>query len=120
MRESRNIMNGKFWPKNAADVMEVMSTPTHAFNAAFRQTSSYWEMVYGFARHGIIDANFLVESNGEGLLLFAKIQPYLAEVRAQTSPTAFQNAQWMAEETSEGKRRFDLMSARVKKMTAEK
>ena len=89
-------------------------------NAPFRQTSSYWEMVYGFARHGIIDPGFLIESNGEGLFLYAKIAPYLAEVRQNSSPTAFQNAQWISEETTEGKRRYELISARVQKMLAAK
>lgn len=119
MRESRNIMNGKFWPKTAADVLEIMNTPDHAFNAAFRQVTGYWEMVYSFAKHGIIDADFLVESNGEGIFVFSKIQPFLTEIRQQ-SATAFLNAEWMIDNSGEAKRRFDMLRARVEKILASK
>lgn len=116
MRDSRSAVFGKFWPKSAAEVLEVMNSPEHPINAPLRQVSSYWEMAYGFARHGIIDPDFLIETSGEGLFLYAKIAPYLQDIRTQLSPTAFQNCQWMAEQTVEGKRRYETIAARVEKM----
>ena len=47
----------------------------YPLNAAWRQTSSYWEMVYSMARHGIVNPDYWVENNGEGLFLFAKVAP---------------------------------------------
>lgn len=117
MRESRSAINGKFWPKSFADVKELM-TPDHPLNAAFRQTSSYWEMVYGFSRNGIINADFLCESNAEGLFLFAKIFPWLEDVRANSSPLAFRNAEWITQNSQEAKRRFDLFRKRVETMAS--
>ena len=116
MRDSRNAINAKFWPKSYEDFLAV-TKPDNPLNAAFRQTSSYWEMVYGMAKHNIIHGDFLVENNGEGLFLFAKIQPYLDRFRKEnSSPTAFQNAEWVAKNTEEGKRRFETIQNRVKKM----
>lgn len=115
MRESRDTVNTKFLPKSLQDV-EAVLTPGNEINAAFRQTSTYWEMVYGFARHGIIDANFLIESNAEGFFLLAKVYPYLAELREKYSPLMFRNAEWIATESEEGKRRFALIQKRVATM----
>jgi hypothetical protein len=53
-------------------------------------------MVYGMAKHGVVHTEFLLESNGEGLLLFARVEPYLAAIRAATSPRALRNAEWIA------------------------
>lgn len=116
MRDSRNAINAKFWPKTYEDVLAVTKFDS-PLNAAFRQTSSYWEMVYGIARHGIANADYLIENNGEGLFLFAKIQPHLERFRKEnSSPTAFQNAEWISTNCAEGKRRFEMIQARVRKM----
>ncbi|MBZ0152538.1 MAG: hypothetical protein K8J09_13510 [Planctomycetes bacterium] len=95
MRESRDHINRDFWPKNEAEALAILK-PDHPLNRAYRQTSTYWEMVYGMAKHGVINTEFLLESNGEGLLLYARVEPYVEAIRKQTSPRAFQNAQWIA------------------------
>jgi hypothetical protein len=117
MREARNAINFTFWPKTLDEVAAVLK-PDHPLNSAWRQTSSYWEMVYSMARHGIVSPDYWVENNGEGLFLFAKVAPFLAEVRAKTSAAAFRNAEWLATETAEGRRVFQMLSERVKRMTA--
>ncbi len=114
MRESRNAINSKFWPKNFDDVAAV-TKPDHPLNVAFRQTSGYWEMVYGMARHGIVHGDFLVENNGEGLLLFARIEPYLEQFRQISSPRAFRNAEWVATHTEAGRLAMETFRARVKR-----
>lgn len=119
MRESRNAINQKFWPKSFEDVQAVMK-PDHPLNAAFRQTSSYWEMAYGMAKHGIVHADYLVENATEGFFLFAKFQPFLERIRKEISPTAFQNAEWASTQTAEGKRRFEMVSGRIRKMMESK
>jgi hypothetical protein len=120
MRDSRNSINGKFWPKSYADVLAI-TKPDSPMNAAFRQVSSYWEMVYGMAKHGIIHADFLIENNGEGLFLYAKIHPFLERFRKEnSSPTAFQNAEWISTQCAEGRRRFEMIQNRVRKMAEAK
>ena len=117
MRQSRDAINGKFWPKSYDDVAGLMDM-AHPMNAAFRQTSSYWEMVYGMVKHGVLNPDLMMESNGEGLLLLAKIWPYLSEIRKNLSPTAFTNTEWIAKNTSAGKERFELIQKRVAQMSA--
>ncbi len=103
MRESRAAISRDFWPKSFADV-KAMSDRTNPVNPAWRQVTSYWEMVFGMARHGIVHPDYLAETSGEGLYLFAKVQPYLAQYRAEIRSNAFVNAEWMATECEAGKK----------------
>jgi hypothetical protein len=119
MRDSRNAINRDFWPKSFADVLAVTKAE-HPLNAAWRQTGTYWEMVYGTVRHGIVNADYFMESNGEGMFLFARVAPYLEEFRREVSPFAFQNAEWVAKNTTTGQKMFALFSARVQKALAAK
>lgn len=115
MRESRNAINGKFWPRNAAEAAAVTAND-HPLNVAFRQTSGYWEMVYGMARHGIIHADFLVENNGEGLFLYARVEPYLAAIRQAGSPRAFHNAEWIVANCATAQTLMEGYRARIKRV----
>lgn len=114
MRESRNAINGKFWPKSYEDVLAI-ANPEHPMNAAFRQTSTYWEMVYGTIKHGIANPDYLLESNAEGIFLFAKMAAHLEQFRKDFSPIAFQNAEWVVTKTEKGKQLFEYISKRVQK-----
>jgi hypothetical protein len=115
MRDARNAINGQFWPKSFADIVAVQK-PEHPLNAPFRQVGTYWEMVYGIVKHGIVHPDYFLESNAEGLYVFAKVAPFLDSFRKEVSATGFRNAEWVARETSEGKRLFELFTARVKKV----
>ena len=119
MRESRNAINRDFWPKSFAELVAVTKAD-HPLNAAWRQTTTYWEMVYGAVKHGIVNADYFMESSGEGMFLFARMAPYLEEFRREVSPAAFQNAEWVAKNTAVGQRMFAMFSARVQKMLASK
>jgi hypothetical protein len=113
MRASRDAINAKFTPRSYEDFLAI-TKPDHPHNAAFRQVSTYWEMVYGMARHEIVHAEYLVENSGEGMLLFAKVSPYLARFREEVSPRAFLSAEWAATHTQAGKRVLELFQSRLK------
>jgi hypothetical protein len=119
MRESRDAMTRDFWPRTAEEALEVLRTD-HPLNRPYRQTSAYWEMVYSMARHGIIHGDFLVENNAEGLLLFARVEPFLNQLRAASSPRAFRNAEWVATQTEMGRVIMEGFRARVAKTLAGK
>jgi hypothetical protein len=114
MRASRHAINREFWPRTFEDVLTVLK-PEHPLNAAFRQVASYWEMVYGFARHGVVHPEFWMENNGEGMFLYAKTAPFVERLRQDWQPVAFINAEWAAKETAAGRRSFETFTGRVKK-----
>lgn len=117
MRESRAAINRDYWPRTAEEAIDVLR-PDHPLNRAYRQTTGYWEMVYGMARHGVIHAEFLVENNGEGLFFFARAEPYLAQIRQTASTRSFRNTEWVARETEMGRALMETFRARVAKVLA--
>jgi hypothetical protein len=80
MRQSRTDINSKFAPASYEEFLAV-TQPNHEHHAAYRQVSSYWEMVYAMAKHGVVHGEFMLESCGEGLLLYAKVRPFLERFR---------------------------------------
>jgi hypothetical protein len=117
MRESRRFMTAEFWPRSAEDLLAV-TKPDHPGNAASRQVIGYWEMAFGLARHGIVNPDYLAENSGEGFFILAKAYPWLAELRAATSPRAFRNSEWIATNCDEGKEQFGYYRQRVDKALA--
>jgi hypothetical protein len=114
MREARAELTRDYLPKNAGEAVAILKHD-HPLNRAYRQVSTYWEMVYRMARYGIIHGDFLVENNAEGLLLYARVEPYLKEIRAAANPASFRNAEWVATEVPMGQATAERMRARVKK-----
>ena len=113
-REARDLLNFQFWPKSYEDVKEVQN-PDNPMNFAWRQLSAYWEMVYGMARNGIVNADYLVENNGEGIFFFAKVVPYVEQIRADGSPYALRNVEWATKECETGRQMFASIQEFVQK-----
>lgn len=116
MRESRRTIAG-WTPRSFEDVVAITKLDDPR-NAAWRQVSSYFEMAYGFARHGIVPADFLAENATEGLLLYAKIEPHLKTFRKQISPTAFRNSEWIVRKSTVARERLKLFQKRMAAMRA--
>lgn len=114
MRQSRDALNQKFIPKTFEEFAAVTKAD-HPLNPAYRQVGTYWEMAYGLIKHGVLNADLAMESNGEGLILFAKAQPWLEKIRAELNVRAFRNAEWVATQTEPGKKLFEIFAARVAK-----
>ena len=114
MRASRTTMM-QFMPHSYEELLSV-TQPSHHSNAAWRQVSSYWEMAWSFARHGVCNPDFLIENTTEGLFLYAKVLPFLERYRKEGSPYAFKNAEWITTQCETGKQRLEVVQARVRKM----
>jgi hypothetical protein len=115
LRESRASVINRFWPTSYDDVQPYFKAE-HPMNAPWRQVSTYWEMVYGMVKHDIVHAGYFLESNIEGLVFYAKMLPWVAEIRRDSSPASFRNTEWVATQSPEGQRIFEVVQARVKKL----
>lgn len=118
MRESRKAIAA--WLPRSFDDVQAILQPAHPHNPAWRQVSSYFEMAYGFARHGILHTELLAENTGEGLFLFAKMEPYLQDFRRDYTPLAFRNAEWLIEHSPAARERLALFQKRVAALLAQK
>ena len=117
MRESRDAIMNAFWPRTYEDVVAVTKRE-HELNRAYRQVGTFWEMAYGMVKHGIVNAGYFLESNGEGFFLLAKVHPYLDSYRRDVNPLAFRNAEWAATQAEAGRALFAVIQGRVAKLAA--
>jgi len=86
MREARSWFLMKFWPKSAQEIADVSNAFGTPENAYFRQIVSYWEMSASLALRGAVDAELFMDWSGEMVFFFAKVYPYLKEVREKVNP----------------------------------
>ena len=64
--------------------------------------------------NGVVHADYFLESNGEGLFIYARVAPFLDGYRAAMgSPLAYRNAEWVARETELGRLIFERFEKRI-------
>jgi hypothetical protein len=78
MREARKWFVS-FFPESVEDIMKTMID--EKTSAYYRMVTSYWDMAAGFVNHGAIDEEMFMDANGECIIVFSKIEPFLAELR---------------------------------------
>lgn len=89
MRKARNWIFS-FNPTSADEIMQTMMDPDAG--PYLRMVTSYWDMAATFVNQGAIDADMFNATAGEHVMVFAKVQPFLAELREKfQNPEAFAN-----------------------------
>jgi hypothetical protein len=87
MRQARNW----FFTFNPESIEDIQRTAMGEHSAYFRMVTSYWDMACSFVNHGAIDAEMFNDAAGEQVFVFAKIQPFLEQIRAVGNPTYMQH-----------------------------
>lgn len=80
MREARMWFLSEFAPQSAMDIIKLFQNGERA-SAHFRTVVSYWDMASSLVLNGAIDENLFLDANTEHLFIYAKIAPFIAEVR---------------------------------------
>lgn len=79
MREARNWYIQEFNPESLQEISEVMMSDKSAY---LRMVATYWDMAASFVNHGAIDEQMFADANMEYVVVYAKLEPFLAEARA--------------------------------------
>ena len=85
MRQARNWYF-TFSPESAEDVAAVARGERSAY---YRMVTSYWDMACSFVNHGVIDEQMFLDANQEQNFVFAKIQPFIAQIREMANNPAY-------------------------------
>ena len=80
MRQARKWYSSSFNPTSAQDVIDTMMDPE--VGAYFRMVTSYWDMACAMVNHDAIDPDLFAETNGEHFIVYAKLEPFIADIRA--------------------------------------
>jgi hypothetical protein len=81
MRQARNWYF-TFHPESAEDITAVARGEHSAY---YRMVTSYWDMACSFVNHGAIDEQMFNDANGEQNFVFAKIEPFIAQLREMSN-----------------------------------
>lgn len=118
MRKARAFMTG-FTPKSVDEIVKLGNAWGTEENAYFRQVTSFWEMAASFVLHDAIHEQMFLDSAGEMLFIFAKFQPFLAEVRQKLGNPAFlAKSEAVINRSSDARVRLQAMIERQKVIAA--
>ena len=81
MREARAWFFTEFAPQSGREIVRLMLSGQKQ-SAFYRMVTSHWETAAAFVNHGGIDERLFLEGNSEHVVVYARLQPFLAEVRA--------------------------------------
>jgi hypothetical protein len=91
LRKARRFMVFDFQPKTLEELRAVSRDTTSEHNPAWRQVLSYWEMASSLVLRGSLDADLFLDSNGEGILIYAKFHHFHAETEKQSGNPFMKN-----------------------------
>ena len=116
MRKARAWMF-TFNPTSAGEYMQTMMDPE--VGGYLRMVTSYWDMAATFVNQGAIDAEMFNQTAGEHYLVFAKVEPFLAELREMwQSPEAMSNLERVIMDSPNGAERLKKTQEWMKTMAA--
>ncbi len=85
LRKARDWFSFKFFPRTMDD-FKALQDPTLPENAYFRMVTSYWDMVSSFVVQGVLNPQLFVESGGELLFVWAKLEEFMPQFRQGFGP----------------------------------
>ncbi len=96
MRAARKWFMESFGPDTLAE-FRALCPPGSENNASFRQVSTYYEMVASFITSGVLNEELYFQSGGEMFLVFIRLEPFLADLRAAfKNPGMYKNVEAVA------------------------
>ena len=121
MRKARQWWLGTFWPTQVDDFLKVQAAAGTPENNWYRQVSGYWSMAANMVLKGAANEALFFDNSfcGEMYFLFAKVRPFLKELREKTNnPALFGNIEKAIMGSKVARARFALLEKNVAAMRA--
>ncbi|MBO0858539.1 MAG: hypothetical protein J2P21_08760 [Chloracidobacterium sp.] len=121
MRKARDFFFGEFFPKSADDVKALFAnTKEPEKNAYVRQVTSYWDMVAAMVNHGAIDRALFFDTNGEFIVVWAKLGDFIGDLRATFGPHFLSNLEKLIAAHPDREARIKAMKERFNSMAEQR
>ena len=121
LRREETMRKGRDWfarfsPESGQDIMNAVMGENSAY---YRMVTTYWEMAASFVNNDAIDERMFNDANGEHVFVFAKIQPFLAEIRQMfNAPEALAQLEQLVMRMPDAEKRLEAMRERSKRIAA--
>jgi hypothetical protein len=122
LRHARAWFVFEFHPSTSQDVLAAWLGPGHE-SAPYRMVTTYWDMAASLVVQNAIPAEMFNAANTEHVVVYAKLRPFLGEVRAITKyPDYLTNLERVVEMMPQPEERiaiFERYLSRQRKLASE-
>jgi len=112
MREARSWF-ATFNPKSIDDITEVLTSDKSGY---YRMVTSYWDMAAALVNNGAIDAQMFNDANGEHVFIYARLEPFVADIRAQGNRQFLVQLEKLVKEMPDIEERLKYVRERIQKL----
>lgn len=116
MRKARDWYFREFNPESMDDIKKALFGEHSGY---LRMVMTYWEMAAALVNHGAISMDLYNDTNGEHFTVFAKVEPFLSEMRAAFGPQNLASLERLIDATPGGRERLKAVGERMKAVRAE-
>jgi hypothetical protein len=109
LRKARRFMVFEFNPKNLEELRAVSRDGKSEHNPDWRQVLSYWEMAASMVLRGALDADLFLDSNAEGILLYAKFHHFHAESEKESGNQFMKQTATLVAKYPAARERYEVM-----------
>ena len=123
LRKARQWWLVTFWPKSADDFVKVATALGSEENNWLRQVGSYWGIAVSFALNGVVSEKLFFQLSfcGEMYFIFAKVWPFLKELREKmNNPELFLTIEKTIMGSKLARAQFEKVEARVSALRQQK
>ena len=112
LRKARRFLIFDFNPKTLDELRAVSRDVKSDKNVYWRQGLSFWEMAATLVLHNTLDPELFLESNVEGILLYAKFHHFHAETEKQSGNKFMKQTAALIERYPSAKERYEEFAKR--------
>lgn len=121
MRKARNFVLMEFNPQSVDEIMAIFTDMEHPErNAYFRQVLSYWDMAASLVNHGALNQDLFFDTNGECIVVWAKIDDFVPQLRETFGPQFMANLEKLIKSQPDGAQRVAMFKERIKQWMAKR
>lgn len=110
LRAAREWFVQKFAPKSVEDIRGLAAGSPE--NVSYRMVTTYWDMAASIVAHGVLDSDLFLESAGEMLIVWAKLEPFVPAIRKELNPRLLVNVEKVVQGSAFAQERVGQLRAR--------
>ena len=107
LRKARTFVTAEFQPKTFEEFRAVTAGAGTQENAYWRQVLSYWEMAASLVLRGAVDADLFLDSQGEGIFVYAKFRQFHGQMEQAPGAKFMRNTAALIEQFPAAKAAYE-------------
>src|SRR3982750_1234295 len=118
LRREKTMRDARTWfftfnPQGTQDFIDVLTSDKSGY---FRMVVSYWDMAASLVNNGAIDPQMFNDANGEHLFVYAKLEPFVKELREQGNPAFIMHLEKLVKNIPNVEERLEFIKTRIKQV----